>query len=213
MKGGLAAMLAAALAFVARRGGNFGGRLSFLVTGDEEGPAVNGTVKLSKWAARRGERFSAALVGEPTSARRTRRPDQDRPARQLLRDDLRGRTAGPRRLSAYGGQSGARADATPLCAAGERRSTPAASISAVDPGGRERRRGQPGLERHSGVATARLNSRYNDCWTRAQPQAGNRAAPRRGGGRSDALRPNAGPLAARCRSRRAATCTSPATTH
>ena len=37
MKGGLAAMLAAALRFVAEHGGNFGGRLSFLVTGDEEG--------------------------------------------------------------------------------------------------------------------------------------------------------------------------------
>ena len=41
--------------------------VSFLVTGDEEGAAVNGTVKLLDWAAKRGERFSAALVGEPTS--------------------------------------------------------------------------------------------------------------------------------------------------
>jgi len=69
MKGGLAAMLAAALAFVGRRGAGFGGRLSFLVTGDEEGPAVNGTAKLLEWAAARGERFTACVVGEPTSAR------------------------------------------------------------------------------------------------------------------------------------------------
>jgi succinyl-diaminopimelate desuccinylase len=68
MKGGLAAMLAAARRFLDRRGRSFGGRLSFLVTGDEEGPAVNGTEKLLAWAAARGERFSAALLAEPTSA-------------------------------------------------------------------------------------------------------------------------------------------------
>jgi succinyl-diaminopimelate desuccinylase len=68
MKGGLAAMLAAALRFVARRGPHFGGRLSLLVTGDEEGAAINGTRKLLDWAKARGETFSAAVVGEPTSA-------------------------------------------------------------------------------------------------------------------------------------------------
>jgi succinyl-diaminopimelate desuccinylase len=68
MKGGLAAMLVAALRFVARHGADFGGRLSFLVTGDEEGDSINGTAKLLEWAAARGERFTAALVGEPTSA-------------------------------------------------------------------------------------------------------------------------------------------------
>lgn len=68
MKGGLAAFMAAALAFLERRGTDFGGRISFLVTGDEEGPAINGAAKLLAWAAERGERFSAALVGEPTSA-------------------------------------------------------------------------------------------------------------------------------------------------
>ena len=70
MKGGLAAMAAAALRFLRRRGPNFGGRISFLITGDEEGPAVNGTAKLLGWAQARGERFSDAIVGEPTSARR-----------------------------------------------------------------------------------------------------------------------------------------------
>jgi succinyl-diaminopimelate desuccinylase len=65
MKGGVAAALAAALRFVAR--GAFNGSISFLLTGDEEGPAVNGTVKLIDWAQRRGERFDACLLGEPTS--------------------------------------------------------------------------------------------------------------------------------------------------
>jgi succinyl-diaminopimelate desuccinylase len=70
MKGGIAAFAAAALDLVAERGGNLGGRLSFLITGDEEGPSVNGTVKLLAHAAARGERFSAAIVGEPTNPER-----------------------------------------------------------------------------------------------------------------------------------------------
>ena len=65
MKGGVAAALAAALGFVAR--GPFNGAISFLLTGDEEGPAVNGTVKLIDWALKRGERFDHCLLGEPTS--------------------------------------------------------------------------------------------------------------------------------------------------
>ncbi len=65
MKGGIAAAVAAALRFVAR--GAFEGSISFLVTGDEEGPAVNGTVKLLDWARERGERFDHCLLGEPTS--------------------------------------------------------------------------------------------------------------------------------------------------
>lgn len=66
MKGGIAAFVAAALAYRERRG-TWKGTLSFLITGDEEGPAINGTVKLLEWAAARGERFDAALVGEPTN--------------------------------------------------------------------------------------------------------------------------------------------------
>ncbi|MCU0885706.1 MAG: M20/M25/M40 family metallo-hydrolase, partial [Beijerinckiaceae bacterium] len=56
MKGGLAGMTAAAIQFV-RDNPDFPGSLAFLVTGDEEGPAVNGTVKLLEWAHARGERF------------------------------------------------------------------------------------------------------------------------------------------------------------
>jgi succinyl-diaminopimelate desuccinylase len=65
MKGGLAAAVAAALRFVAR--GSFSGSISFLVTGDEEGPSINGTVKLLDWALARGKRFDHCIVGEPTS--------------------------------------------------------------------------------------------------------------------------------------------------
>jgi succinyl-diaminopimelate desuccinylase len=65
MKGGLAAAVAAALRAVAR--GPLKGSIGFLITGDEEGPAVNGTVKLLEWARARGERFDHCILGEPTS--------------------------------------------------------------------------------------------------------------------------------------------------
>jgi succinyl-diaminopimelate desuccinylase len=43
------------------------GTISFLITGDEEDIAVNGTVKLLQWAAARGEKFDHAILGEPTN--------------------------------------------------------------------------------------------------------------------------------------------------
>ncbi|MCJ2025394.1 succinyl-diaminopimelate desuccinylase [Methylobacterium sp. J-067] len=67
MKGGVACMMAAALAFVEKRGGSFPGSIAFLITGDEEGPAVNGTVKLLDWARARDERFDHCVLGEPTN--------------------------------------------------------------------------------------------------------------------------------------------------
>lgn len=65
MKGGIACFLAAvARVFAAKP---FKGSLSLLITGDEEGPAINGTIKLLEWAKKRGEIWDAALVGEPTN--------------------------------------------------------------------------------------------------------------------------------------------------
>lgn len=69
MKGGLAGMTAAAIQFV-RDNPDFPGSIALLVTGDEEGPAVNGTVKLLEWAQARGERFDHCLLGEPTNPQR-----------------------------------------------------------------------------------------------------------------------------------------------
>jgi len=65
MKGGVAASVAAALRFIAK--GGFPGSISFILTGDEEGPAVNGTVKLLDWALAKGERFDHCILGESTS--------------------------------------------------------------------------------------------------------------------------------------------------
>lgn len=69
MKGGIACFVAA----VARRlskGGALPGSVSLLITGDEEGPAINGTVKLLEWAAAQGETWDGAVVGEPTNPER-----------------------------------------------------------------------------------------------------------------------------------------------
>ncbi len=65
MKGGVAAAVAAALRFVAEK--SVKGSIGFLITGDEEGAAVNGTAKLLDWALARGERFDHCVLGEPTS--------------------------------------------------------------------------------------------------------------------------------------------------
>ncbi len=72
MKGAIAAFIAAAERFLNERGGergrDFAGSISLLITGDEEGDAVNGTRKVLDWLKERGERIDACLVGEPTSA-------------------------------------------------------------------------------------------------------------------------------------------------
>jgi succinyl-diaminopimelate desuccinylase len=65
MKGCVAAFAAAACAYVAH--GLPKGSIGFLITGDEEGPAVNGTEKLLRWVLDKGERFDHCIVGEPTS--------------------------------------------------------------------------------------------------------------------------------------------------
>ena len=67
MKGGIGCFMAAALDHIAAHGGKPKGSVSFLITGDEEGPSVNGTEKLIAWAAERGERFDHCILGEPTN--------------------------------------------------------------------------------------------------------------------------------------------------
>jgi len=70
MKGAIAAFTEASARFIAKRGRDFGGSISLLITGDEEGPAVNGTVKMLKKLAERSETIDACVVGEPTSSKR-----------------------------------------------------------------------------------------------------------------------------------------------
>jgi succinyl-diaminopimelate desuccinylase len=69
MKSGIACFIAAVARHLELRGAPKG-TISLLITGDEEGPAVNGTVKLLDWAHGQGERFDACIVGEPTCLER-----------------------------------------------------------------------------------------------------------------------------------------------
>jgi len=66
MKSSIAAFVVAAEAFVKERPGH-GGSIAFLLTSDEEGPAVDGTVKVVETLKRRGETMDYCVVGEPTS--------------------------------------------------------------------------------------------------------------------------------------------------
>ena len=69
MKGSLAAMITATEAFVAERSAHRGS-IAFLLTSDEEGPAVDGTVRVIETLEARGEKIAWCLVGEPTSVGR-----------------------------------------------------------------------------------------------------------------------------------------------
>ncbi|MDB4299579.1 succinyl-diaminopimelate desuccinylase [bacterium] len=66
MKASLAAMVVAAEAFIAGHP-NHSGRLGFLITADEEGPAVDGTTKVVETLRNRGEKLDWCVVGEPSS--------------------------------------------------------------------------------------------------------------------------------------------------
>lgn len=69
MKGAIAAFVAATIEYVQSHGAPKGA-ISFLITGDEEGPSINGTSKMLDWARARGERFDHCIVGEPTNVDR-----------------------------------------------------------------------------------------------------------------------------------------------
>ncbi len=66
MKSAIAAFVAAA-ARIGKPPEKFKGSISLLITGDEEGVAVNGTVKVLEWLKARGEKINHCIVGEPTS--------------------------------------------------------------------------------------------------------------------------------------------------
>ena len=71
MKGGIAAAVAAALDYLAANGGkpqkSGKSSISFLITGDEESVAINGTPKLLDWAHKHGEKFDHCILGEPSN--------------------------------------------------------------------------------------------------------------------------------------------------
>ncbi len=72
MKAAIACFVAAASRFLGECNGKVprGGAISLLITGDEEGPAVNGTVKMLETLSARGEVWHGCIVGEPTNPHR-----------------------------------------------------------------------------------------------------------------------------------------------
>jgi succinyl-diaminopimelate desuccinylase len=70
MKGAIAAFVAAVARYRAALGEALPGSVSLLITGDEEGPSINGTRKVLAALAARGEQLDACLVGEPTNPAR-----------------------------------------------------------------------------------------------------------------------------------------------
>ncbi|GAA6156214.1 succinyl-diaminopimelate desuccinylase [Pyruvatibacter sp. HU-CL02332] len=66
MKGSIASFAAAAADHIAANGTD-AGSISFLITGDEEGPAVNGTIKMLEWLERHNEQIDHCIVGEPSN--------------------------------------------------------------------------------------------------------------------------------------------------
>ncbi len=69
MKGSIACFIAAIARHIDADGPP-PGSMSLLITGDEEGVSINGTEKLLQWAAQRGERWDACIVGEPSNSQR-----------------------------------------------------------------------------------------------------------------------------------------------
>lgn len=66
MKGSLAAMITACESFIEQHP-NHEGSIAFLITSDEEGPSINGTVKVVEHLQNRNEKIDMCLVGEPSS--------------------------------------------------------------------------------------------------------------------------------------------------
>lgn len=106
MKGAIACCVAATLDHIERHGPpqeKGKGSVSFLITGDEEDVAVNGTVKLLQWAAARGEKFDHCVLGEPSNVEALgdtikigRRGSQ---SGTLIVDGVQGHVAYPHRAS------------------------------------------------------------------------------------------------------------------
>jgi len=67
MKGAIACFAVAALGYIAEHGHRPDFSISFLITGDEEGPSINGTMKVLDWMRDHGEVMNAAIVGEPSN--------------------------------------------------------------------------------------------------------------------------------------------------
>ena len=168
MKGAIGAFTAAAEAFFDRRGPGFTGSISFLITGDEEGVAINGTRKVLDWLRTRGETIDACVVGEPTSA--TQLGDMIKIGRRgsmtgrISVDGVQGHVAYPhladnaahRLVALLAGLT-----ACPLDDGTEHFQKSGLQVTTIDIG-------NPATNVIPGVAKAVFNIRFNDVWTSAK---------------------------------------------
>jgi succinyl-diaminopimelate desuccinylase len=165
MKGAIAAFTEASARFLARRGREFGGSISLLITGDEEGPAVNGTVKMLRKLAERGETIDACVVGEPTSARRF--GDMMKIGRRgsmtvdIVVRGIQGHVGYPERLDNPIHRLSAIIDALarqPIDQGSTHFQPTSLQFTTVDVGNKA-------TNIAPGVVRARFNTRFNDLWT------------------------------------------------
>jgi len=171
MKGGIACSVAATLEYLAANGGKPNGSISFVITGDEEDIAVNGTVKLLKWAAERGEKFDHCLLGEPSNVNEIgdtikagRRGSQ---SGTIIVDGVQGHVAYPHRASNPVPDIAAIIAALsgdPLDKGTEHFQPSNLEFTSVDVG-------NPAWKVIPAQARARFNIRYNDCHTRESLRA------------------------------------------
>jgi succinyl-diaminopimelate desuccinylase len=171
MKGGIACFIAAALDHLAESGGKpKRGSLSLLITGDEESVAVNGTIKLLKWAAERGETFDHCILGEPSNIETV--GDTIKAGRRgslngtLIVTGRQGHVAYPDRADnpIRGLTTLITALQAPLDGGSEHFDPSHLEFTSVDVG-------NPTVNLIPGEARARFNIRYNDCHSRAELKA------------------------------------------
>ena len=67
MKGSISSFVSAVSKFLVENSNPFEGSIAFIITGDEEGVAINGTSKLLKWMEKKGYSFDDCIVGDPTN--------------------------------------------------------------------------------------------------------------------------------------------------
>ena len=171
MKGGIACFVAAAFDHLAANGGKpKRGSLSLLITGDEESVAVNGTVKLLKWAAERGETFDHCILGEPSNVETI--GDTIKAGRRgslnatLIVTGRQGHVAYPDRADnpIRGLVTVITALQAPLDNGSQHFDPSHLEFTSVDVG-------NPTVNLIPGEARARFNIRYNDCHSQAELKA------------------------------------------
>ena len=197
MKGGIACFLAATLDYLRDNGGLKRGSLSFLITGDEESVAINGTPKLLAWLKARGETLDGCVVGEPTSSATI--GDEIKIGRRgyLNAKLLVHRQAGPFGLRRARRESDPQARAHHRPAVHRAARQGHGAVPALEPAGDDHLGAEHGDQRHPGLGAGQLQHPLQRPAHAREPRGLGAGAVREGGERGWR------PLRARLRGRRA----------